>query len=235
MAFDIFVGSFTRYIGGDWENLGQRAAREQGIPYKIIRDNETEEAPPPTEEISATVAEWREALNQGLKDQLKTPLTWDESMETAYVTDRPDWAGYASLLLWAAYEDAPKLKKPETLPEEWGEDPAYKLATGEESETKYPAVLMANLWLPGDFDFMFGIEDLGGNPRAVASTAALLEELTTLNERTWKASKRDLAAWKKQQPPEDASFEDNAKFGLAVMLAMVEEARKLNVPMMPDY
>ena len=115
MAFDIFVGSFTRYIGGDWENLGQRAAREQGIPYKIIRDSETEEAPPPTEEIAATVAEWREALNQGLKDQLKTPLTWEESMGTAYVTDRPDWAGYASLLLWAAYEDAPKLKKPKTL------------------------------------------------------------------------------------------------------------------------
>lgn len=235
MAFDIFVGSFTRYIAGDWENLGQRAAREQGIPYKIIRDNETEEAPPPTEEIQSTVQEWRDALNLGLRDQLKEPFAWDESKDTPYATDRPDWHGYAALLLWAAYDDAPDLKKPKSLPEEWGEDPAYQRATGEDSETKYPAVVMANLWLPGDFDFMFGIEDLGGNPRAVASTAALSEELIALNERTFKATKAELAAARKAVPEADAPFDDHAKFGLAVMLAMVEESIRLNVPMMPDY
>lgn len=235
MAFDLFVGSFTRYISGDWENLGQRAAREQGIAYKIIRDNETEEAPPPTDEIQATVAEWRDALNQGLRDQLTAPLDWSEEKSAPYVTDRPGWEGYAAVLLLAAYDDAPDLKRPKFLPAEWGEDPAYQKAISDDSDTSYPAILMANLWLPGEFDFMFGVEDLGGNARAVASTAALAEELQALNESTFKATKKQMDEWRKVAPAEGSTLEDYAKFGLAVMSAMVAESVKLNAPLMPDY
>lgn len=235
MAFDLFVGSFTRYISGDWENFGQRAAREAGIPYKIIRDNETEEAPPPTEEIQATVEEWRQALSDGLKEVLPTPLAWDESAEATYVTDRPDWHGYSALLLLAAYADAPDLGRPTAMPEEWGEDPAYQRATAEDSVTRFPAIVMANLWLPGTFDFMFGIEDLGGNPRAVASTAALAEELAQLNAATFKASAKEIDTWRKARPADDAPLDDHAKFGLAVLTFMCSEALRLNAPLMPDY
>lgn len=235
MAFDLYVGSFTRYISGDWENLGQRAAREQGIPYKIIRDNETEEAPPPTEEIQATVEEWREALNEGLKEHIETTLAWDESKEAPYLTDRPGWHGYAALLLLASYADAPDLPRPKAMPEEWGEDVAYQRATAEGSETRFPAIVLANLWLPGGFDFMFGIEDLGGNPRAVASTAALIEELVQLNEATVKGTPKDFDAWRLHEPAEDAPLEAHAKFGLAVLTRMCNEAIRMNAPLMPDY
>lgn len=235
MSFDLYVGSFTRYISGDWENAGQREAREKGHDYKLIRDNETEEAPPPTEEILATVEEWRDAINAGLQEQLKITLAWDESKEAPYATARPYWHGYAAMLLLAAHDDNPDDPRPEKLPEEWGEDPAYKKSTDDDGETRYPTILLADLWLPGDFDFMFGLEDLGGNPRAVASLAALREELAELNRRTINATPEQLAEWAKKNVGEDASFIDQASFGLALMTAMSDEAQRLQLPLMPDY
>lgn len=235
MSFDLYVGNFTRYITGEWENMGQRAAREQGIAYKLIRDNETEEAPPPPEEVRQAVAEWLAHLNEGLAGHLDTALAWDESDDAPYFTDRPGWAGYAALLLHAAYDDHPDLPRPAGLPEEWGDDPAYVKATDEEGETRYPALLLADLWLPGEFEFMFGVEDLGGNPRAVASLAALREELAELNARTFNGTPAELAEWRRLPGAEDAPLDQLAKMGLAMMIAMADEAAKHGLPLMPDY
>jgi hypothetical protein len=235
MAFDLYVGSFTRYILGAWENVGQRTAREHGVEYKLIRDNETEEAPGTPTEILEQVVDWRRRLNAGLEAHLPAPLDWEESEDTPYVTDRPEWHGWAALLLLAAHDDNPKLALPLTVPEEWGDDPAYKASTEDDSETRYPTLLMADLWLPGDFDFMFGVEDLGGNPRAVASTRALRDELRDLNGRTFQATDAQLAAWAKRLPAEDAPLQELARSTLGMALGLAEEALKLNLPMMPDY
>lgn len=235
MAFDIYVGSFTRYITGDWENAGQRAAREQGIEYQIVRDNMTEEAPPPPDEVRAAVADWLLQINEGLGEHLGERLAWDESDAAPYFTERPDWNGYAAVLLLAAYDDHPELDQPELLPEEWGEDPAYLASTGDEAESHYPTLLHADLWLPGEFEFMFGVEDLGDNPRGVASTRALLEELRELNEATFQGSQADLDRWRAAPPPDGAPLVAHARFGLAVLMAMAEEAVRTGLPLMPDY
>ncbi len=235
MSFDVYVGSFTRYISGGWENVGQQLARETGVPYQLIRADETEEAPPPTEDVRGQVESWRDAINQGLSRHLKRALAWDESDETPYFTDRPGWSAYASLLLHAAYDDHPDMKKPASLPEEWGDDEAYKLSSGEDTTTRYPALLVADLWLPGEFDFMFGVQDLGENPRKIASCAALLEELRELNQRTFKATPEQLDVWREALPAESAPLNDQARVGLAILLNLAEKAVQHQLPMMLDY
>jgi hypothetical protein len=235
MSFDVYVGSFTRYITGDWENQGQQMARETGVPYQLIRADETEEAPPPSSEVRQAVENWRAAINGGLGEHLEEPLSWDESDETPYFTERPGWPGYASLLLHAAYDDHSDLKKPERLPEEWGDDPAYKAASEKNADTSYPALLAANLWLPGEFDFMFGVEDLGGNERSIASCGALLEELRELNERTFKGQDAELAAWRAQTVEEKSPLDAHAKNALALLIALAESAVENKLPMMLDY
>jgi hypothetical protein len=235
MAFDLYVGTFTRYITGDWENVGQRAARELGVDYAIIRDNVTEEAPPPPEVVREAVLDWVGQLNQGLAKHLPAPLAWDEADEVGYLTDRPDWHGYSALLLTAAHVDHPEVPKPTTVPEEWGEDEAYKLSTGEGADTSFPTLLLADLWLPGEFEFLFGVEDLGGNTRSVASTKALLDELRALNDRSFKGTAEQLASWRQNLPDKDAPMDDLAKTALAMMLGLCEEAVRRQLPMMPDY
>ncbi len=242
MAFDLYVGTFTRFITGDWENVGQRAAREIGVDYEIIRDNMTEELPPPPDEVLEAVLEWRAHLNEGLAKHLPAPLDWEESEpdalgegELPYLTDRPGWHGYAALLLTAAHDDHPEVGKPATVPEEWGEDAAYKRSSGEEADTRYPTLLLADLWLPGEFEFLFGAKDLGENSRSVASTKALLDELRELNQRTFRGTAEDLAAWRQDLPDEDAPIDELAKATLAMMMLLAEEAVKRRLPMMPDY
>ena len=235
MSFDVYVGSFTRYITGDWDNQGQQLARETGVPYQLIRADETEEAPPPAGEVRQAVVNWRAAINGGLGEHLPDPLNWDEGDETPYFTERPGWPGYASLLLTAAYDDHPDLKRPETLPEEWGDDPAYKASSEKNAETRYPALIAANLWLPGEFDFMFGVEDLGGNERSIASCEALLEELRELNERTFKGNAEDLASWRAKTLDDDAPVDAHARTALALLMALAESAVANKLPMMLDY
>ena len=235
MAFDVYVGPFTRYITGDWENAGQQAAREQGVPYQLIRADETEEAPPPTEDVRQAVESWLDAINQGLKAHVPHKLAWDESEQAPYFTERPGWPAYAALLLHAAYDDHPEMARPAELPEEWGEDSAYKASTAEDSDTRYPAILAANLWLPGEFEFMFGVEDLGGNERAVASCKALVDELKDLNQRTFALSEAQLAELRSQPAPETAAFENLARSGLACFLGLAETSANRHLPMMLDY
>jgi hypothetical protein len=235
MSFDVYVGTFTRYITGDWENAGQQDAREQGIPYQLIRADETEEAPPPTEDVRAAVESWLDGINQGLKNHLPSPLDWDESERSPYFTERPGWAAYAALLLHAAYTDHPEMARPEKLPEEWGEDAAYKASTADESDTQYPALLAANLWLPGEFEFMFGVEDLGGNERAIASCAALLSELRELNARTFALTDEALRSIRTEPIPRDAGLDDLAKAGLAHFIGLAGDAVNHQLPMMLDY
>jgi hypothetical protein len=235
MSFDVYVGSFTRYIGGDWENMGQRQARELGVEYKLIRDNQTEEAPPPPDEVREAVSEWLAAINEALGEHIGAPLAWSESDETPYFTARPGWEGYSALLLHAAHDDHPSLARPTRVPDEWGEDPAYLASTGDDGETRYPAILLADLWLPGAFDFLFRVEDLGGNDRAVASTVRLLEELKDLDSRTFQSTPAQLAAWRARGSGPEASFDDNARAGLAVLIALADEAVQRGLPLMPDY
>ena len=120
MALDVYVGTLTRYYTREWENVAQRQAREQGLKYTLISPDgpwDKLEKPDPTE-VSTVIERWREALNQGLGENISQPLSWDESANAPYFTDRPSYQGYSGLQLWAAYAAKSDAAAPTSLPKE---------------------------------------------------------------------------------------------------------------------
>lgn len=126
MGLDIYVGPLTRYYSGAWETIVQQAGREQGIPVEIIRTNE----PSPDritdpQVVEEAVLAWRTSLEQGLGEQLGPRLEWPEGPSADYVTDKPDWDGYAAVLLLAAHDEFRAGSLPREAPREWQKERVY--------------------------------------------------------------------------------------------------------------
>lgn len=239
MAVDLYVGTLTRYYLGDWENVGQRWARENGIPYKVVRPGdlaEEQQLITDPEVVRSAIYDWREVMTEGLGEFLNEPLEWDESIEAPYFTDRPHWDGYAGLLLLAAHEENPEFDPPQNISAKWAEEPALrKSKSAEFAGTEYLHLLSSEMWLPTRFPFTFLFKDLTGHELYIGSAPRLLEELHVLNERTFKGTEDDRVKWRLDVPEPGGSFEVAAKFGLAVFIELAERAIENRLPLKLDY
>jgi hypothetical protein len=184
MAFDVYVGTMTRYYRREWENVVQRMAREQGIKYNMIYAGGEPPPPPPAEEIQLAVSAWSHMLSEGLKSLEVGAISWDESDRQPYFSDRPGWPGYTGLLLWAAYAENPDLPLPAALPESWIDDPAYQKSTDEGFTSRYLQILRAQLWIPADFNAVADGPDLCQNKTCIGSTFELKRQLDELRNET---------------------------------------------------
>jgi len=124
MAFDVYVGTMTRYYRRDWENVAQRLARERGLGYKTIHVGGNPGPPPPSEKIRQLVEAWWEILSRIVQEQGFGPIRWEEDDTQPYFTERPTWDGYTALLIWAAHAEHPDLPLPTHLPQSWVDDAA---------------------------------------------------------------------------------------------------------------
>ena len=235
MAFDVYVGTFTRFYTRSWENAVQRQARIDGTHYQMIYAGGEPEPPPPASEVRAAVAAWRNGINEGFASHGHAPLDWSEDEGQPYFTDRPAWQGYSGLLLWAAYAQFPHASPPYALPEHWADDPTYLKALEEGSSLRYPTVLSASLWLPGDFRFTFEFPDIAGDdPVRVASTEGLLGQLRQLrtDELSW--AKAPLFA-RFGKAKDAVPFKEAAVLGLDVFTALAESAVKNRLPILLSF
>ncbi len=239
MSLDLYAGPLFRYYMGDWENLAQRYARENGLKYVAVHpEGETgdDEGRLEAGDIRASVETWREVMTEGLGSNIAEPLLWNESPDAPYFTDRPHWDGYAGLMLLAAHEEHPEIDPPVSVSPEWHDDPAFaKSAANDYSTTEYIQILSGELWVPTKFEFTFKFLDLTGRQIHVGSAVALLEQLQTLNDRTYKGQPWDLKAWRDELPTENGSFEVAARFGLSVFTDLARRAIDNKVPLRLDY
>lgn len=240
MGLDVYAGTLTRYYSDDWETVWARHAREAGMQSMTVRVDER--GTPDVQRINPKegrdVLAWREALNEAILDAPGNPrLDWDEGVNRPYFTARLGWNGYAALMLHAAHAIRPEIGRPEAVPEDWREDEAYKASTGENlSGSPCGYVMAPELWLPGDFLFLFQCTELRGHEVVVGSTGALLANLHGLNERTFRADPETAARWLSGNV-EDAvnHFEAHARYGFAVFLYLAEEAVSNGLPLKLDY
>lgn len=223
----------TRYYCGDWENVAQRMARENGQTFQIVRpdDGATEETVTDPLVISDTVGHWRKSLSRGLAENLTAPLSWIDSQHSDYLTDRPGWTGYSALVLLAAQTEHPKFDLPAYAPKEWANHPAYQAATTPQCTFSYSQLLMPELWLPGDFNFIFKAEDVAGKMVWMGSTIQLERNLRSLNADVLRGSDDDCCRWRSDGLPADDEFMASARFGLALFLSVVGFAVRNHVPM----
>ena len=80
---------------------------------------------------------WRRTLDGALAPHLAEPLAWNETTESPWFTDRPDWDGFGSLVLWAAYAEQPTLRRPAALPNEWDDAAALVRSNAEGFRSRY--------------------------------------------------------------------------------------------------
>ncbi len=259
MGLDVYVGPFTRYLAGDWELATQTAAREMGLELEVVRANETDDAVTDPDELRAAVLEWREAL----ATRLGIPLEWAEDDEAPYFTDKPDWDGYASLVLLAANAEHPEIPLPDELPDEPFDHPLFEAVAGgrrrgllrrrkePEEPPRYASLYTPEVWLPCDADGVWSAPFVNGESVTMASTETLVTDLGDLQRRLG-ATPKDLEEWRRSGgggevvgtvEMDGRTFErlapgklpDVGRFGLAVFLELAEKAVEHRLPMKLDY
>ncbi|HTD64035.1 MAG TPA: hypothetical protein VK732_04770 [Verrucomicrobiae bacterium] len=234
VGLDVYVGTMTRYLSGDWKTIVQQAGESMGTPVVMIRKNEAADAIRDPLQIRPAVIVWRGQLAKGLGIKLATPFDWGEEDTRPYFTDKPDWDGYLALLLLASYEEKGKAR-PEHLRDDAAKDRV--LADARDKSLRYRQILLPAMWLPAPFDFVFTGEHLTGQRVTYGSAPNLLAALTELNERTFMGSPEDLGRWRFEGPTSEKPrpFERTARFALAVFLQLAEKAVSERLPIILDY
>jgi hypothetical protein len=236
MGLDVYVGSLTRYYAGDWELIAQQAAREMGVPLRIVRSqNDPPDAIRDPDSIRPVVKHWRSQLSEGLLEHLSEPLDWNEEADAPYFTNKPAWDCYSDLLLWAAYSDHTELVRPENSVEDFGNDPAYARSTMKDFRSRCSHLLEVEWWLPCDFNFVFQAEKVGGGPVLIGSSVALMRQLEDLNSRTWRAELDLLCAWRRGGSEHGAPLESGARFAFALFRDLAAKSVANRLPMLLDY
>jgi hypothetical protein len=235
MAFDVYVGTLTRFYTEEWENVAQKYAREQGINYQIIHPDGDKGQPPSADEARPAIIAWRKGVFQSLRGYLRDPLEWDESDCLPYFTDRPGWDGYAALLLWAAYSEHPEQDMPELIPKEnWTDDEVFLATLEKDSGTRYRQILEPELWLPCDFDFTFQAPNVANQPTWIGSTIALAKQLELLNDATFRINEEQLAECLNGKGGTETELEA-AEFAFAIFISLAQKANEHCVPMILSY
>jgi hypothetical protein len=234
VAFDVYVGPLTLYYAGQWENVAQRYAREHGGTYHMIRTEGSDDRVTDLEVLRPALVEWRSQLSEALGSNISEPLDWVET-SNEYATARPNWDGFASLRLWAAYAEHPDLELPLRCGE-LEEDPAYLRSMAKEAETRYPLIIRSlEFWLPSPFEFTFKAGGPNGDAVEFGSAPYLLKNLQDLNDATWKADQETIATWGMVAPSPEAPFEQAAKYGFSTMLTLAQYACEKRMPIKLDY
>jgi hypothetical protein len=234
MGLDIYVGGLVRYFTGDWELVIQRGGRQAGVEVRVERAVPLDADPVQARQAILT---WQSSLAAILKEDLNFDLSWNESPDAPYFTDKPDWTAYGGLLLWAAHDEhrSEGFSPPVCVRPNWRENPAYRVSTTPNSGTIYPNLLCnAELWLPGN-SMPFQCPGPTGAPVVVGFVDGVINELLLLNSRTWKAKPPEAMGWASETPGPLSLLEDAAKSGFAIMLGLALKAQQHALPMKLDH
>jgi hypothetical protein len=237
VALDIYVGGLAKYYAGDWQSMGEKSANQLGVPYYLIRaDGSTaEKTIGNKQQYKHKVLEWRLALSQKLKLGQEVALDWDEDCED-YFTERPNFEGWGSLVLWAAYSEI-DAALPAT-PNEWPGDSQVTAVRSKVFGSQYPQLIKSlELWLPWDFDQAFGTISITDDVIGIGSSHALLRQLESLNENTWKAAEAEIDSWRDATTidPFLPAIDKLARMTFPLVLSLTRQSVQRNLPMKLDY
>jgi hypothetical protein len=235
MGLDVYVGSLTRYLIGNWETVVQQYGRENNVPVQVIRANNPPDAITDPEEVLTSVLSWRENLSQALTASGCPALNWDERAEAPYFTDKPAWDAYGDLVLWAAYSQSPGLVRPMMSVEDWGKDPAYQCSLEKKGGSYASLILGSEIWLPVNFDFVFNADWITGNNMMFGSAFQLARELEELNANTWKAGASQLVEWRREGKEIHEPLEKGARLAFSIFSQLAQKAIENRLVMILDW
>lgn len=261
MGLDIYAGSLTRYYSHNWKNKVQQIAEANGRKCVLAAAGGQEIKPIEDEaeikEIRDIICQWTEGLAEALH-QLGAPVSnplWDETTESDYFTDKPDWDAFGALVMLQACL-LQNCQLPEYVESGWiaFSEPVVKKCM----EQRTGISLLSNVthWLPIDDDVSFTVNLPTGDEAPVASLQLLKHELEDLNQQIWKADEQTILSWRddkyyipvKQKEPKPLfglllrkkrgvkfRTEDLAQCAFSILYQAVNFAIEHKVPLLLDY
>jgi hypothetical protein len=105
----------------------------------------------------------------------------------------------------------------------------------QEFRCPFSQIFEVEIWLPSLFPFTFHAADLAGNKMRFGSSVMLFDQLRRLNDESYKADTETLARWKFDGAGSQDTFDQTARFGLAVFLHHAQLSVEHRLPMKLDY
>jgi len=237
MALDLYVGPLSRYHAGDWKTVGEQMAETQGLAYQVIGPDgalDEDEETVPIQEIEDAIEQWQRNLREVLIKAGEKGELWSDRALEDYATDRPGWSGWTAVVLKYAYLLHPQFPEPDQIPPNgsFQSDPAFVAAN--EKPGLFQVLSQCELWIPGDFSFMFPGTTLTGK-KALISSLGLLR--TALDElcRLWGKDRAVLLGTATDEPSSETPLDEAALHGLAVFVQLTAAAESRGLPMILDY
>ena len=175
---------------------------------------------------------WFDQLDESLLSRPKKPVWWGDAEDGS---DRMEWSlGRAldAIRLLAVYTERPELEVPDELPASLALDPAYSEAERSGfQKAHFGHLLVADCWLPGDFDYTFRCPGPDGEDRTFGSLQALCDQCVFLRRRSFGFDREALEAMADQPIEGELPFLKLALIGLARFSVASDQARTRNVPL----
>lgn len=192
MGVDLYVGSISRYLAGDWQTENQQLFAKAGAPDLIQVWHADGWNPLAREEALRQACAWQDeavATAQSDDASLRGPITpWQEDLDGPYDTKRLSPDGLAAITLCLFYEDLKDL--PSSVPTPLLSDPrvAAKQDDLNLNLALATACLACDLWVPGEFPLSRHLDwprYPDGTKARVGSLGFLKEVLDQTEQSTW--------------------------------------------------
>lgn len=198
MGLDIYAGKLTRYYSRNWKTIVQQLAKENGQKCVMTDGCGTEIKPIEDNaeivQIQEAVIEWANSIAANIDPPFPTPL-WDETAESDYYTDKPDWEAFGALVMLQACHFL-NLPLPEYVESGWN---AFEDSIVKEAMSKKIANSLLSdvaLWLPIPDNAIFVTTYPTGNEGSISTVSLLKQELEELNRQIWKADEATILSWR---------------------------------------
>ncbi len=178
MAVDLYVGSISRYLAGDWQTESQQLLAEAGATGAVQPWHADGWQPLGRDEALASAVAWRDqaiAEAERAESDLPTTVTpWHEDPDSPYAVKRLSPDAISALTLILFYEDLRDL--PDRVPNPLGSDPRVAAKQHDLEHLVAASSLACDIWIPGDFLVSHGI----AWPRYTDSSKARVGSLALL-------------------------------------------------------
>lgn len=225
MALDLYAGSLTRYLSGDWSTENEVWAARNGVEYRrLTLDGPITPRKPGglrkwflRRKLRAPVNRWKVTAER----LIGTSIDLDDQPNSPHLTRQSQWIVLSAARLWASYL-AQNLSPPWPLAEEFDDDPVWAKERESAGSISSP-IVAAEMWLPVEIHRAVRIPWVDGSHEVSTHSAAALQETLSLVLRAF--------------PPRTERDEDQTNFfdGVAKIREVVSFSIRKRVPMLLDY
>lgn len=181
MGVDLFAGTLTRFYSYEWASP---ATRKFGMEVeRLFPGGPPEYSTWPADKRRAAIEAWKLEINAHIRKSGDPIAKWEERAEAPDFAEQVRRDGLGTLRLAAMLDErrgAAVPEKPSESPEEHPDSARWRAGA---ADSRYLHLAIPDLWLPGNFNSVFGWSNPFGGDSWIGCTGRLLNALRTLKQR----------------------------------------------------